>query len=248
MTRMLIRCVWFVVIGAAVYGACRLLRCRRCKDIGIAQPRRSALRALCSVGISMSILFLLMFGGRRRTSSALAITQASDLLSQLVILVLYIGPAAIFMMIAKERLRTVGIGTHNLWQGILIGACLACSVFFLEQSGFSRLFHLRSHHAISLIYYAFGGFGEEFLFRGYLQTRLVRWLGTWKGWLIASVIMALVHWPDRLLILNMATGDAFVATISLVPVSLLFGFIMLRTQNIMAPGLFHTFANWVSGL
>jgi membrane protease YdiL (CAAX protease family) len=31
----------------------------------------------------------------------------------------------------------------------------------------------------------------------------------------------------------------------LIPISLLLGFIMLRTDNIAAPAIYHTFADWV---
>ena len=42
--------------------------------------------------------------------------------------------------------------------------------------------------------------------------------------------------------------DAIAATSALLPVSLLMGFVMLRVGNVVAPGLFHTFANWANTL
>jgi len=42
--------------------------------------------------------------------------------------------------------------------------------------------------------------------------------------------------------------EAFADSAALIPVSLLMGFIMLRTRNLIASGLFHTFANWVNQL
>jgi len=250
MPQILIQCFVFAVIGAGVYGACKLLRCRPGEDLGIAGPRTSALRAFGAVGASMTAVFLLMLRQylRHRLGDAPAITRPSDLLPQLLVLVIYAGPAAVFMILGKERLRTAGIGKPNLWQSLLIGAGLASLTLFFRPDGFSHLSHLRNQDALLLLYYAFVGFGEEFLFRGYLQTRLVLWLGTWKGWLAASVTMALVHWPHRWLLLNMTAGAAQGATLSLVPVSLLMGCIMLRTRNILAPALFHTFANWVAEL
>jgi membrane protease YdiL (CAAX protease family) len=41
-------------------------------------------------------------------------------------------------------------------------------------------------------------------------------------------------------------GDATLAAIGLLPPALLLGFIMLRTQNIVASGIFHTFINLAS--
>jgi membrane protease YdiL (CAAX protease family) len=90
------------------------------------------------------------------------------------------------------------------------------------------------------------GFGEEFLFRGYLQTRLVARLGLGRGWILTALIFSLIHLPQRLVTPGTGIGDAAAATLGLLPVSLLLGFIMLRVQNVVAPGLFHTFANWAS--
>jgi len=56
---------------------------------------------------------------------------------------------------------------------------------------------------------------------------------------------ALVHLPHRMLIGGMSFPDALAATLALIPVSLLMGFVMLRAGSVVSSGLFHTFANWV---
>jgi membrane protease YdiL (CAAX protease family) len=38
---------------------------------------------------------------------------------------------------------------------------------------------------------------------------------------------------------------ALVSSASLLPISLLMGYVLLRTENIVAPAIFHTFADWV---
>lgn len=98
------------------------------------------------------------------------------------------------------------------------------------------------------MFYVFVGFGEDFLFRGYLQNRLIAWLATWQGWRLASVSMAFGHLPHRRLIEGMSLSGAFASSAAPAPVSLLIGFVMLQTGNLIAPGLFHTFVNWVNTL
>jgi hypothetical protein len=58
----------------------------------------------------------------------------------------------------------------------------------------------------------------------------------------------MVHVPHNAWIEGKDWGDALIASASLVPVSLLMGYVMKATGNVVAPGLFHTFANWVSDL
>ncbi|MDX9851718.1 MAG: hypothetical protein RBT01_14510 [Anaerolineaceae bacterium] len=41
---------------------------------------------------------------------------------------------------------------------------------------------------------------------------------------------------------------ALLSSAALIPISLFVGFVMLRTGNIVAPGLAHTFANWIDTL
>ena len=50
------------------------------------------------------------------------------------------------------------------------------------------------------------------------------------------------------LIGGMDWPGALAASVGLIPVSLLMGFVMMRTGNILAPGLFQTFANRVSAV
>ncbi|HAU36725.1 MAG TPA: hypothetical protein DCX07_03280 [Phycisphaerales bacterium] len=208
------------------------------------------MHALVSVTISMTIIVLLMIRQvlRHRISEA-KIDSFADLLPQFIVLVTYGLPAAIFLIKDKERLRSVGITTHNLWQASLIGFLLAGTTLVFGEGGPEGVLHkIQPQRLLSLVYFAFVGFGEEFLFRGYLQNRAVAWLGTWRGWLLASVVMAIVHFPHRLLFGRMTVLEATIASAALIPVSLLMGFVMLRTKNIVAPGLFHTFANWTSNL
>lgn len=145
----------------------------------------------------------------------------------------------------KESLQTIGVSRTNLWQAAVIAIGLA-ALSFCPQPGepVAKLSRLTPAHGIALISYSLVGFGEEFLFRGYLQTRLVAWRGVAFGWILTSVIMALSHFPGRL-IPGIGLFDAFINCASLIPISLLMGFIMLRVRNLLAPGLFHTFGDWV---
>jgi membrane protease YdiL (CAAX protease family) len=106
----------------------------------------------------------------------------------------------------------------------------------------------RVAHFWSFLQYVVVGFFEEFAFRGYLQTRLINWLGKTTGWLLVAVLFSLIHFGDRMVMLGMGPGEALLDCLTLIPISLFFGFVMLRTGSIVAPGIIHTFANWIETL
>ena len=244
--------ILFAIIGLAVYGLSRLFRCKPVVP-PISNSKRSAIHAIVAVTVSALIVNLLILRHHLRhgptPGSRPELDQFSDLVPQLVVVFIYVLPAAIFMLRDREPLRSVGITNRNLWQSALIGMSLALLTFYFQGGGFwAKVAKVNAHHAIALVHYAFVGFGEEFLFRGYLQNRLIAWLGTWQGWGLASVIMAFVHLPHRWLIEGMSLSGAVASSAALLPVSLLMGFVMLQTGNLVAPGLFHTFANWVNRL
>jgi membrane protease YdiL (CAAX protease family) len=64
-----------------------------------------------------------------------------------------------------------------------------------------------------------GGFGEELLFRGFLQTRCTAWLGSTKGLFSASLIMAFAHIPQRIFVQGMNPTEALFSCVLLLPVS-----------------------------
>jgi membrane protease YdiL (CAAX protease family) len=145
-----------------------------------------------------------------------------------------------------ETLKSVGLTRDNLWKATVVGLFLSTATLFFAHGGPGAAFKsTESHNVHSLLYFSFVGFGEEILYRGYLQSRLVAWLGHYQGWILASVFMALVHLPQRILIQGMGFPHALASSLALIPISLFMGFVMSRTGNVVAPGLSHTFADWV---
>jgi membrane protease YdiL (CAAX protease family) len=158
------------------------------------------------------------------------------------------APILIIMRRRRESLASAGVSAANLGRSLVVGAFLV-SVFvgwcFLvsrrcDAGNLSRISSLWA-----LLQFAIVGFAEEFAYRGYLQTRLIGWLGNYRGWILASVLMAMAHIAHRVAALHMTGGEALLSSASLIPISLFLGYIMLRTQSIVAPGLLHTVINWL---
>jgi len=86
--------------------------------------------------------------------------------------------------------------------------------------------------------FTISAFAHEFIYRGYLQTRLVAWGGTVKGLLASALIYALWHWPKFIQagFNGMTMAVQFIALFAL---GLALGIIYHRSRSILPAALFH---------
>lgn len=159
-------------------------------------------------------------------------------------------PVILALIYKKEPLSSVGISKHNLLKSIIIAVILGIGYLLFQAFLLGKLHNMNIFFTIKslniFIYYLFVGFGEEFMYRGYFQTRICCYIGKWKGWILCSITMALIHIPNNYLLCNQDLYWAFMNSLHLLPMSLLFGYIMMKTENLTAPAIFHTFANWAT--
>ncbi len=156
-------------------------------------------------------------------------------------------PVFIILRLRKQSFETVGITKKNMRLSVGVGFVLSFLVMILSitpEHFLSSFFRANTFYAF--IYYLAVGFGEELLFRGFLQLRCSFWLGELRGLMLASAIMALVHLPQRIFAVGLDPLQALISAMSLMPFSLLMGFLMLRTQSVFGPSILHTIINWVS--
>ncbi|BCK01156.1 CPBP family intramembrane glutamic endopeptidase [Anaerocolumna chitinilytica] len=163
---------------------------------------------------------------------------------------LYVLLTAIVIMAARyegESLLSLGITKSNWLKSIILGTFLG-GLFFIVYQLSSKATEavniLTVASLVSLIKFSFVGFAEEIIYRGYFQTRLIAWLGTTKGCLITVIIFSFYHLPLNVFINGMNFQSAFFSCVNLIPLSLMFGYIKLRTKNIITVAVLHTFIDW----
>lgn len=88
----------------------------------------------------------------------------------------------------------------------------------------------------NLFYWMFGGFGQEIMFRGLILFSLNRWKGWRFALLVSSILFALVH----LRAYQSITGILLVGIIGA-----LWGWIALRTRNIVGTSVAHGLFNFL---
>lgn len=251
-----IQSLTFLLIAGIVYLLTRALNLHP-KAHSFENPERAGLSALLAIWIgwllTAALFIFLRWGGSSQHAPLDEPTYGpDDVLNQILIAVLAFSPALVAMRLRREPLESAGIGSTNLLKALLVGLVLAlltlASLFFSGIDVQAAWDGLSTSHFWALIVYLVVGFSEEFAFRGYLQTRLVTWLGTLSGWVIASLVMAFAHVIQRMTMMGLSLTQALLSSAFLIPISLLMGYIMLRTGNIVTPGIFHTMVDWVNTL
>lgn len=239
----------FPIVGVPiVYLLSKVLKIRA-KPISITEPRKEA----ALTGILSASLFVWAFAWWTLTS----VFQLET--SQVTVDLTFIAWTAFFYAIGflivialmkrtRQKLGTVGIDKNDMGRmvalGLIIGA-ISFIIWSLLAPYFGGSFTGFSSSVYALIFTIIVGFSEEILFRGYIQTRLSAYGGRIRGLVFTSLLFA--FWHFAVVYYHAASGDvlATLAWCSVrVPFSLLFGYIMLKTQNIIPSAMFHLFYDW----
>jgi membrane protease YdiL (CAAX protease family) len=231
--------VWCVAYVVTIIWA-RLTKMQSDKT-SFASPRREAVLSLLVMVVVLPLLFI--------TNSI--IDRAGDapyitkLLVQLLAQVLMCSPAIVALIVRRQGAATVGLSRHNLPKLFLLGVCLSIVTALLfaimpfpdgktpaqdEPLTIQRCLYLITVFAVSAL-------GHEFVYRGYLQTRLQAWGGEFKGLLISSLVYSVWHLPRFLGTYNWLT--MFVQMVALFVFGLILGKIRQRTGSIIPAAFFH---------
>jgi membrane protease YdiL (CAAX protease family) len=221
--------------------------------INFSNPRREALLSIAlvlSIAVILTVFIFLLYqhaGGPIGTPTRF---YPSSVLSEWILYgVLFIFPVFVVIRVRHQGLETVGITKKNAWFSMGLSSVLTLGLAVLVTPIIVNGRAAFTNSAFyGFLYFLAVGFGEELLFRGYLQVRCVSWLGAVKGLVLASLIMAFMHLPQRLFAVGLDSVQAIASATSLIPFSLAAGFLMLRTKNTLGPAVMHTILDWVSSI
>lgn len=160
----------------------------------------------------------------------------------------WILPLVVAMKRTKQSHRSIGISAENkerlLALGLVFSAILLTVLGFLAPSFGGGFKGFSLSLAYGLVVHAIVGFSEETVFRGYIQTRLIAYSGTLKGLLITSLLFAFIHFPRFYFQFSGGVLEGSAFALLRFPMGLLFGYIMIRSQNIIPSSILHLFTNW----
>jgi membrane protease YdiL (CAAX protease family) len=168
-----------------------------------------------------------------------------DLLRQVAVMAAMIVPFLVALAVRRQPLLSVGLARWSVRPGLELGAALAIISIFLTNRTYSILNGVTTSQGLYLVAMLVVGFVEEFIFRGYIQLRLVGWLGELWGWFGTAALFTLWQLPQQLLLEHAALPDLAVRLGTLFLFGVLLGWIMRRSGCTLATALYHAAHNWI---
>jgi membrane protease YdiL (CAAX protease family) len=154
-------------------------------------------------------------------------------------------PALLALLVRQQPLLSAGLPRPTIRAGLEMGLGLALISLFLASKTNAILNGLSVDQWTYLGAMLAAGLAVEFVFRGFIQLRLVAWLGPIWGWIAASGLYAVGQIPQKLIVEHNTLPELGVSLALLFAFGLLLGWIMRKSGNVLAPGIYHAFHNWL---
>jgi membrane protease YdiL (CAAX protease family) len=222
--------------------------------ITIAKPKKQAVLA----SIMAIVLFVVVFAWRTLTHMFQFFDERSpfvigtfDILWMAFLDGMGFVVLFIVMIGSGQKLGSAGIARKGLGKmfalGLVLSAIYLTLIGLLAPSLGGAFAGFSPELAYGFVLYAIVGFSEEIFWRGYIQTRLIAYSGKLKGLLITSLLFVVLwHFPVEFYMQSGAVLEALVNTLTRFTPSLLFGYLMLKSQNVLPSSIFHLFWDWNS--
>lgn len=171
-----------------------------------------------------------------------------DVIGQAIVWGIVLLPMFIGMKVDGLEWHDLQYSRRNLLPSFVLGTLVGV-VFLIGAGKVERLSIVCTASGIyAILQYLVVGFAEETLFRGYVQVRWGATLGWWSGFLLTSVVMSLYHVPLLFMGESLPFSSVLLELLRMMPLSLLLGYAMHRSGNIVAPGIIHLWLNLIQAL
>lgn len=252
----IISVIVFVVGVAIVYLSSKALKLRP-KPIAIAEPRKEATPVFLVVVATFVLTSILVVFANTVFIPTFQLDKRPPFTFDIINVLWTAFSYAVWFLALNLGMKRTGqnlgsIGISGKGKGRMLALGLVPSAIFFAVTGLfapsldGGFKGFSSSLAYGFIVYAIVGFSEEIVWRGYVQTRLVAWSGTGKGLVTTALLFSLLHFPTRYYLYSGVALEALVSALLLFPISLLFGYMMLRSQNTIPSSIFHLLMNWAS--
>jgi membrane protease YdiL (CAAX protease family) len=204
-------------------------------------------RGAAAVAVLVEVLGLAaaLFAGAALSAAGLVGSSwrvPREVLRQTLIAAVYLVPLLFVLRLTRSGPESVGLTRTNLGRSLAIGGVLAVA-WLLVSGTLDELLKPRAEHVLVLIGALSVGFAEEIVARGYVQSRLIDWIGTRRGILLATLIFALLHVP-QLLQAGVGAVDVIRQLVVVTVLGGAFGVLQASARNVTLPGIVHTAIDW----
>ena len=228
------------VIGSMLIATGWARLARRAPAYAPRSPRKEGVAALVVVAC-ITAYFALAVALVASGSRPSGVARPYDL-GRMLLQFALLAPALVLLVVAlrirREGARSIGLSRRGTGSALALGVVLALwtaltwgKLAALTDIQGALLYRLGAFAGVALV--------EELVFRGYLQQRLVAWLGTTGGIVIASAIFALSHIPQNVLVLRVDPTELAISQLATFGHGLALAWVMRSTQHVGAPAILH---------
>jgi len=152
-------------------------------------------------------------------------------------------PLIILLIVRGQLPKSAGWSKDNIRANLTLAVVLIILVIFLRGKFTTLLQGISIEQGSLLLVILAWVIAEETIFRGYIQLRLMSFLGTTWGWLATSLLYVLWQLPGSAVLtqFNIEWPSLVIALVQ----GLLLGWIMRKTYHVAAPALLRAAATWL---
>lgn len=206
--------------------------------------RREVIFALSLFALVLAVSVLLYVFIRPPLFSA---EQPARPLGRLLLALGAVVPFVIALLARGQPVRAIGWGGLTLRPSLLMGLALGLLAIILRGKSSALLSGLSAEQGSALLLWLLVALAEETIFRGYIHLRLVSAWGQWPGILATALLYATWQLP------RLAAQSLPLETLALQGMlafvhGVVLGYLMQRTGNVAAPGIYRGISEWLSVL
>jgi membrane protease YdiL (CAAX protease family) len=217
---------------------------KKIRRIEFRYPRRDATFALIVFALMFFFAFMFftnqLFEPLRDFAGAFPGGEYSQ---RMFVALIAIVPVIILLIVRGQPPKSTGWSKENTRANITLALMLVILVIFLRGKFIPLLQGVSTEQGSLLLVVLIWCLVEETIFRGYIQLRLMSFLGTTWGWLATSLLYVLWQLPGNPVFTSFATEWPSLV-IALVQ-GLLLGWIMRKTYHVAAPAFLRVAATWL---
>ncbi|HOV06648.1 MAG TPA: CPBP family intramembrane metalloprotease [Anaerolineaceae bacterium] len=172
-----------------------------------------------------------------------AALQGGEIAQRMLLALFSLIPVILLMVVRGQPLKSAGWSKENTRAGLTLGVVLLILVVFLRGKFLPLLQGISNEKGSLLFVILVWVAAEETIFRGYIQLRLMSYLGDNWGWLATSLLYVLWQLPGNDLLTQFSTQWPLLV-LALVQ-GLLLGWIMRKTHHVSAPILLRVASTWL---
>lgn len=149
------------------------------------------------------------------------------------------------LTIRRQPIRSAGWNPAAFRGGLQLGFALLLITIFLNQKIFAILDGLTSAEIIGLLLCTVLVVIEETIFRGFIQMRLISWLGKTPGWIASAFLFTLWHFPGSG---GLNSPQQWLSFGIIFAQGLLLGWVARRSSSVLPGSLYRIASLWMGFL